>query len=140
MKFLKVISFIVVIILSLLVFLPKQSLYFLAEHELKKYDVVISDEKFIPNLFGFKLEDAELHVKGVNIAKLNSVDISLSGASVFSKDIGRANAYISIDNQSVVIDFEPTKTFIKKYKVALKYFKKLERGKYKYEYKLNQSY
>jgi hypothetical protein len=137
MKFLKPISFILIFCLTFLIFLPKQNIYYLAEQELKKHNVILSNEKFTSLLFGFKLEDALLYVNGVNIAKLDKVDISFfKGISILSKSIGVAKTGINIANKSVVINFEPTKTFIKKYKIALKYFKKEKDGVYRYEYKL----
>ncbi len=136
MTILKTISYIVLFCFTLLYFLPKQSLYFLAEYELNKYDVIISDEKFKSNIDGIELEDAIIYIKGVNIAKLDKVNISLFGIDVSSKSIGEAYTSLDIDNRSLVVNFEPTKTFINKYKIVLKYFEKQKDGTFKYEYKL----
>jgi hypothetical protein len=136
MKILRNISLVLLFLFSILIFMPKQNLYFLLEKELKQYDVIISDEKFISTLFGFQLQNALVYVKGVNIATLNNVQISLSGINISSKEIGIVFSNINIQNRSIVLHFEPTRTFIKKYKIVLKYFQKQKRGVYQYEYKL----
>ncbi len=136
MRILKVIFLLIVFCISTLYFLPKQNLYYAAEKALKKYDLVISDEDFISTPLGFKLEHASLYVKGVNIASLETVNISLNGLNASSKEMGYAYTQIDAANKSIIVNFEPTKTFIKKYKIALKYFKKQKDGVYKYEYKL----
>ena len=136
MKILKYISMIAVFCIAILLFLPKQNIYFAIEKELKKYDIIISGEKFTSHLLGFNLENAVLYVQDVNIAKLNKVNISLSGIDISSKEIGYAYTFIDIGTKSFIVNFEPTKTFIKKYKIVLKYFKKQKNGVYKYEYKL----
>ncbi|MCK5111611.1 MAG: hypothetical protein KAQ94_08830 [Arcobacteraceae bacterium] len=136
MGILKSITLLIVFCLATLLFLPKHNLYYAAEKELKKYDVIISDEKFSSQLFGFKLENASLFVKEVNIASLDNVNIFLSGVDISSKTIGYADAKLDIMNQSIVVNFEPTKMFIRKYQTVLKYFKKQQDGVYKYEYKL----
>jgi hypothetical protein len=136
MKILKSFALIVVFFFSLLIFLPKQNIYYLAEQKLSKYDIVISNETFISDMFGFRLENAFVYVKGVNIASLDKVNVSFSGVSILSKEIGKAMTLIDIENKSLVIDFEPTKNFIREYKMVLKYFKKQKNGVYKYEYKL----
>ena len=136
MTILRFIILFIIFCLSLMLFLPKQNLYYLAEKELKKYDIVICNEQFNSKPFGFKLNDALLYVKGVNIAKLDSVNISLTNIDISSKEIGYAKLLIDISNKSIIINFKPTKVFIKKYKIALKDFKKQKDGVYKYEYKL----
>ncbi len=136
MGILKAIALIIVFCLSTILFLPKQSLYFALEKELKQYEVVISDEKFTPLMFGFKLENASLYLKGVNIASLDIVSLSLDGLTASSKEIGSANTKIDMTNKSLIVNFKPTKFFVGQYKTVLKYFKKQNDGVYKYEYKL----
>lgn len=126
----------IVFFFALLVFVPKQNVYYLVEKELKRYNVVISNEEFSSQLLGFTLKDASLYVNDVNIAKLNNVRLSLNNINITSKEIGDAKATVDVMNQSINVYFEPTKTFIKKYKIVLKYFKKQQDGVYKYEYKL----
>jgi len=137
MKLFKILLYPILFVVLCLAFLPKQNLYFLGEKELKKYDIIISDEKFTPSLFGFKITNASIYIQGVNIAKIDNLTLSFNGLKILSKEIGRANGNIDISTQSAIIEFKPTKIFIQKYgKMTLKYFKKQENGVYKYEYKL----
>ena len=133
---LKYLTLSIVFIVTLLITLPTQNIYFMIEKELKKQDVVISNEIFEQTLFGFTLTDAQLYVKGVNITTLENIDISLKGIRILSKDIGKAYTQLDVATQSIIIYFEPTQTSIRKYKIMLKNFTKVEKGKYKYEYKL----
>jgi hypothetical protein len=136
MTILKNILLVVVFIITFLIFLPMQNIYFLAEQELKKHDIIISNEKFKKNFIGFTLSDAKVFVKGVDIATLNKVNISLFNASIVSKDIGNSNIKFDIIGLKVIIDFIPTKIFIKKYQMIKKYFKKQKDGSLRYEYEL----
>jgi len=136
MKILRYIALIISFELAIIIFLPKQNLYFMMEKELKKYDVIISNEKFSSSILGFSLENASLYIKGVNVATLNKVNISLYKIDVLSKKIGYAKTSINFENRSIGIDLKPEKEFVKKYKIIKKYFKKQKNGVYKYEYKL----
>lgn len=136
MSILKAFSLILVFIVTFLFFLPKQNIYFFLENELSKHEIIISDEKFTSSLTNFEFVDANLYIKGVNIALLNKVNLSLDGLNISSKEIGNVSTSFDIDTRSIVIDFNPTKVFIKDYKTVLKQFKKEKNGKYRYEYVL----
>lgn len=136
MGILKSFSLILVFIVTFLFFLPKQNLYFLLEKELYKHEIVISDEKFSSNLFNFEFTDATLYIKGVDIALLNKVNLSLDGLNIRSKEIGNLNSSFDLDTKSIVINFNPTKAFVRDYKSVLKQFKKEKNGKYRYNYEL----
>ncbi len=137
MRIFKILIFTIVFCISFLVFLPKVNLYYLCEQELKKYDVVIFDEQFKSKLFGFELTNGSLNIKDVNIAILDKVDVSIiNGIIIKSKEIGLVNVKLDINTQNIVVDFQPTQTFRQKYKMALKYFKKLKNGDLRYEYEL----
>jgi hypothetical protein len=136
MKFLKYILFVVFFFFSFLLFLPKLNLYFALEKQLKKYDLIISDEKFISTLTGFELRDAKIYVKGVDIATVKSLKVSLGGVDIVSKDIGVAHTKVDMAKKSIVVNFKPTRSFVNKYQIVLKYFKKQKNGDYSYEYKL----
>jgi len=124
-------------ILSLLIFMPKANLYYLAEIKLKQYNVILSNEKFISHTFGFDIKDAKIFIEGVNIATIDNLDISLfKGIKISSKDIGYAFTSCDFAKHSIIIFFDPTKTFLKKYKIIEKYFTKDKKGRFKYEYKL----
>jgi hypothetical protein len=137
MKLLKIFLLMLLFSLTLLIFLPKQNLYYLAEQHLKKYDVILSNETLSSNISGLYIKDASLYVQGVNIALLNKISLTFGGVNISSKDIGLVFTSVDINNHSIILNFKPTQTFIRKYKkMILKYFKKDKKGVYKYEYKL----
>jgi hypothetical protein len=61
----------------LLIFAPKQEIYFKIEKELQKEGIVISNEKFSYNLWGLSIEDADIFLKGAKIAKVKSLNLSI---------------------------------------------------------------
>jgi len=136
MRILRLIILVIFTCFSFLVFLPKQNLYYLVEQKLKQYDIIISNEKFTSQLFGFRLQDATLHIKGIYISSLEDVNVSFLGVDVLSKEIGYATTTVNINTQSIIINFKPTQHFIQKYKIILKNFKKQKMGVYQYAYKL----
>jgi len=136
MKAIRVVSLLLLFGLAFFFFLPKQNLYYLIEYKLKKYEIVISGEQFSSSLFGFKVEDGVLYVKGIRIASFAQLSFALDGIDFSSKEVGHVVSSFSIKNKSIIINFEPTKTFISQYKMVLKYFTRQTTGVYKYEYKL----
>jgi|GEM_PF-4580544 len=136
MSILKYFSLVLIFIVTFLFFLPKQNIYFLLEKELYKHEIVISNEKFNSKLYNFEFKDANLYIKGVDVALLNKVNLSIDGLNISSKEIGNVSTSFDLETKSIVINFNPTKAFIKEYKTALKYFKKEKNGKYRYNYEL----
>ncbi len=61
----------------LLIFAPKQEIYYKIEKELQKNDIVISNEKFSDNLWGLSIKDADIFVKGIKVAKVKSLDLNI---------------------------------------------------------------
>ncbi len=61
----------------LLIFAPKQEIYFKIEKELQKNGIVISNEKFSDNLLGLSIKDADIFVKGIKVAKIKSLDLNI---------------------------------------------------------------
>ena len=68
-----------VFLLALGVFIPKSSLYFAAEKELKKFQVVISDETLEEKLLSLEVRDAKVYLKGVELAVVKQTHITLFG-------------------------------------------------------------
>ena len=95
---------------------PKQELYFLLEKELKKSDIIISNEKFVDRWYGLEINDADIYVKGIKIAKAESLKLDLF--FLYNKlTVERIKTEVdpkSIDNISVIFNV------IKPYKVAIK--------------------
>jgi len=136
-KLIKILFYCILFIFLCLVFIPKENIYFLGEKQLKKYNIIISDEKIKSSLFKFEINQANVYINKINIAKVDKIIISFSGIKLFSKEIGQLSSKINIKNKSIVINFKPTYIFIQKYrKIILKYFEKQKKGVYKYEYKL----
>ena len=63
-------------ILMMWLFAPKQELYYLIEKSLKENDIVISNETIKDTWFGLNISNADIYVKGVNIA--NTADLQLN--------------------------------------------------------------
>ena len=66
-----------IILLIIITLAPKDELYYKLERELEKKGVVIGNEKFTTNLLGVKIEDANIYLKGVNIAHIKSINLDI---------------------------------------------------------------
>lgn len=64
-------------ILLMWLFAPKQELYYLIEKSLKKNDIVISDESIKDTWFGLNISNANIYVKGINVAKAADLQLNL---------------------------------------------------------------
>ena len=64
-------------ILLLWLFAPKEELYYLAEKSLKQSDIVISNETIEDRWFGLRISDADIYVKGINVAKVANLQLNL---------------------------------------------------------------
>jgi len=64
-------------ILLLWLLAPKQELYYLLEKELKKNDIVISNETIKDTWFGLKLLNAEVYVKGAKMAEVSELELNI---------------------------------------------------------------
>ena len=72
-------SFFLFFLLALMYFTPKENIYFALENELKKYDVIISNEKINDSGFTLELNDAEIFFKSIKSADIKSVNIKIFG-------------------------------------------------------------
>lgn len=76
MKFLlKIFTYLIVFLLALLIFLPKASLYNLAQKELKKQNVIISNEKIDEKFFGLNIADAKIYLDGINVSNVENINL-----------------------------------------------------------------
>jgi len=64
-------------LLFLILLAPKQELYYKLEHELKKEDIIISDEEFRENPFGFTITHANIYYKGLRVANFELLDLKI---------------------------------------------------------------
>ena len=78
-KFLKFLAYTIFFLFALVVFVPKSSLYFLMEHNIKPLGVVVSNETLHENLFSLDVQHAEVSVKGVDAAEIKNIHIILLG-------------------------------------------------------------
>jgi len=109
-KLSKFIGYFLFFIMALIVFMPKSSLYFLGEKNLKKQNIIISNEKIEENLFSLNISDMDLYVKGIQSAKIKEADITflLFYNSVDIKDIkisSVAEAYLPTNIDRVNINY-----------------------------------
>jgi len=109
-----------ILLIFLVIFAPKQRIYYLLEDKLAKEGIVISNEKFSDNLLGLSIKDADIYVKGIKMAHVASLDLDifflynrLTINSVHT-DKGIQNIVPkSIDNITAVF------SIIKPYKIAI---------------------
>ncbi|MBN2825380.1 MAG: hypothetical protein JXQ76_08660 [Campylobacterales bacterium] len=72
----KIILTLVVVLLSVVVFAPKERLYFLVEEQLGLSDVIISNEELNSKLLGIDIKNGSISLKGVTIATIDEIDVS----------------------------------------------------------------
>ena len=72
-------AYVLFFILALMYFTPKSNLYFALENELKKHDVIISNESVIDNGFSLELQNAQLFFKSIKSADIEVVNIKIFG-------------------------------------------------------------
>ncbi|MCK4441669.1 MAG: hypothetical protein KAU90_06660, partial [Sulfurovaceae bacterium] len=73
----KIIGGFFLLLIFLVIFAPKQHIYYLLEKELAKNDIVISHEKFSDNLLGLSITDADIYVKGIKMAHIKSFNLDI---------------------------------------------------------------
>lgn len=72
-KILKFFMYIALFIGSLIVFLPKESLYNFAEKELEKHQIVVSNEVRDEKILTLNVSNANLYFEGINIGKFENL-------------------------------------------------------------------
>lgn len=78
-KLLKFLGYTLFFVFALVLFMPKESFYYLLEKELKSFDLVISGETLHERLFSLELENLSITAKGVDAAEIGSTDVVLFG-------------------------------------------------------------
>jgi len=97
-------------IYSLIYFTPKQSVYYLAEHKLKDYGVIVSKEKVHDSGFALHINNANIFIKGISsaVAKKTKIMCLLFYNSVIVKNItllSVAKNFIPLHIKSVYIHY-----------------------------------
>ncbi|MDF1878180.1 hypothetical protein JHD46_00850 [Sulfurimonas sp. SAG-AH-194-C20] len=75
-KLLKLFAYILFFIFALIVFVPKSSVYYLLEKNLKKFDVVVSKESLSESLFSLEADNLEVSVKGIEGGVVETANIT----------------------------------------------------------------
>ena len=93
-----------------MLFVPKSSLYYLAEENLKKFDVVVSKESLNDSLFSLNVENLDVSTKGIESAHIDSVELTLLGVydSVKVREIQLSSiveAYFPSKIESIDLDY-----------------------------------
>jgi hypothetical protein len=78
-KLSKFLGYTLFFILSLIYFTPKVAFYYLAEEELNKFEVIISNEKVFDSGFSLELTDLNVYVKSIESASIKELDVKIFG-------------------------------------------------------------
>ena len=73
-KLSKFFAYTIFFVLALMIFSPKSSAYFFMEANLKKFDVVISNEILKENTFSLDVRNLHISVKGIDSATIKKVN------------------------------------------------------------------
>ena len=76
-KLIKFLVYLLFFVLALILFIPKDSVYFLGEENLKKFNLIISNETLSPKLLSLGIENLEITTKGIDSAVIKEADITL---------------------------------------------------------------
>lgn len=76
-KMVKFFGYLAFFILALMYFTPKESIYYLAEDELKKLGVVVSGESIKDKGLTLQIKNASVSVQSIESAKIETFDITL---------------------------------------------------------------
>lgn len=72
----KYFAYLIVFLITLFVFLPKEPLYNLLEQELQKNQIIISNEIRDESPFNLDIKNADIYFEGINIANVNKTSFS----------------------------------------------------------------
>jgi hypothetical protein len=78
-KLLKFFAFATFFVLALIYFVPKQSAYYAAEKEARKYKVVLSGEEIVENAFSLELNHSSFSYSSIESATIGSLNVKLFG-------------------------------------------------------------
>lgn len=74
-KIFKISTLVFAFLLSFLLFLPKDSIYFLIEEKLAKEKIVLSNEQITGSLFGFEIKGADVFYENIAVANVNKITL-----------------------------------------------------------------
>jgi hypothetical protein len=76
-KLTRFIAYTLFFIMMLLLFFPKEQLFYAFEKELQKEKILIANEEYTEHLLSLELREAELYYDGMQVAKVASTEITL---------------------------------------------------------------
>ena len=76
-KLMKFLAYLLFFVVALAMFMPKSSFYFLLEENLKKFNVVVSNEELSSDIFSLYIHNLELTTKGIDSALIKEADVTL---------------------------------------------------------------
>lgn len=107
-KIVKIFGYIVFFVLSLIYFIPKLSVYYFVEKELKKQEIILSKEELLENIFSLELNHPEFSYKGIESAKAQSINMNfflvynvISAKNIEFSDIASSFIPLKVDNAQV---------------------------------------
>ncbi|WP_428738046.1 hypothetical protein [Sulfurimonas sp.] len=72
-------GYFLVFVLALIMFTPKQSVYYFAEKKLQPFDVIISHESLEDNLFSLGIEHAQVYGQNIEAANVEKANVIILG-------------------------------------------------------------
>ncbi len=101
-KLLKFLSYSLFFIFALILFVPKNSIYYFAEENLKQFDLVISNESLEDNFTTLKVKNLEISAKSIDAGVVEELDLTL--LLVYNKLL-----FTNIELSSLVESYLPSK-------------------------------
>jgi len=71
----KLLFYTITLLLMIIFFLPKENIYYFGEKELKKYNIIISDEKVEDKGLEFNIKDSKLYFEQIKSVDIESLSI-----------------------------------------------------------------
>jgi len=101
-KLLKFLSYSLFFIFALILFTPKNSIYYFAEENLKKFDLVISNESLEDDFTTLKVKNLEISAKSIDAGVVEELDLTL--LVVYNKLL-----FTNVELSSLVESYLPSK-------------------------------
>lgn len=78
-KLFRFLLYVLFFLLTLMYFMPKQSVYYFAERELQKYNIVVSHETVDDNGLSLQVSNLDIYAQSIKSAHVHKLTISLFG-------------------------------------------------------------
>ena len=74
-KVLKLLAYMLFFVLALVYFIPKDSVYYYAENQLKLHKIILSQEEIVENKFSLDINNAELLYSEIESAQVENINL-----------------------------------------------------------------